>query len=151
MKPKKLLSIVLLAFVAVSIVYMVWSQNSKSATNVTATDNQTKVVAYYFHGNMRCNTCKTIEAYAKEAIETGFANEMNKGKIEFRTVNTDVPGNEHYIQDYQLTTKSVVVVQYVKGEQKSWKNLERVWELVPEKEKYVDYIQTETRGLLASI
>ena len=30
------------------------------------------VVAFYFHGNVRCATCKKIEAYADEAVQQGF-------------------------------------------------------------------------------
>ena len=33
-----------------------------------------KIIAYYFHGTRRCATCKKLEAYSKEAIETGSSN-----------------------------------------------------------------------------
>ena len=44
-----------------------------------------KVVAYYFHGNMRCMTCRTIEAYAKEAIQakqTELEQAQRRGDLE---------------------------------------------------------------------
>lgn len=33
------------------------------------------VVAYDFHGNKRCSTCRKLEAYSEEAITGGFAAE----------------------------------------------------------------------------
>ncbi len=30
------------------------------------------IFAIYFHGNVRCATCKKIESYADEAVQTGF-------------------------------------------------------------------------------
>ena len=34
------------------------------------------IVAYYFHGNKRCSTCRKLEAYSRKAIEGGFADEL---------------------------------------------------------------------------
>ena len=107
-----------------------------------------KLVAYYFHGNMRCRTCRTIEAYAKEAVQTGFAEALSDGRLAFRVVNIEEPANEHFVQDYQLTTRSVVLVQFADGKQEQWKNLARVWELVRDKEAFLKYVQDETRSYL---
>jgi hypothetical protein len=68
-----------------------------------------KVIAYYLHGTFRCTTCRTIEKYSKEAIEKYFANELKSGKLEFRPVNIEEPENKHFIQDYQLVTRSLVL------------------------------------------
>ena len=50
---------------------------------------ETKVYAYYFHGNIRCYTCHTMEKYSREAIETRFKDALASGKLEFKVVNTD--------------------------------------------------------------
>jgi len=43
---------------------------------VSAQSPSHKVVAYYFHTNTRCDTCRKIEAYSHEAIEEGFKTEL---------------------------------------------------------------------------
>jgi len=172
MKPKTIVTIALLLFVAVSVVYLVvketggkLTQNATqpettspqtgrepgapppaSAENTTAVD---RVVAYYFHGNVRCTTCRTIESYAKEAIQTGFADALKDGRLEWRVVNVEESGNDHYVEDFQLTTRSVVLERLAEGKRQDWKNLQRVWELVRgNKDDFLMYIQDETRAYL---
>jgi len=102
-----------------------------------------KIVAYYFHGTRRCVTCKKIEAYSQESIEKNFAKEMENGLLEFKPVNFDEEENKHFIDDYKLYTKSLVICGYDKGKQIKWKNLEKVWEHVNDKEDFFKYVQDE--------
>ena len=73
-------------------------------------------VAYYFHGNVRCATCRKLEAYSEEAITKGFADELASGTLAWRVVNIDEPENKHFVQDFELVTKSLVLVEYRDGE-----------------------------------
>lgn len=107
-----------------------------------------KVIAYYFHGNVRCVTCKKIEALTKESIDSDYAADLKKGNLEWRVVNIDLPENKHYIKDYQLYTRSVVLSDLHKGEQSRWKNLEKVWTLVRDHDQFVSYIQKEVASFL---
>jgi len=107
-----------------------------------------RVVVYYFHGNMRCPTCRAIEALTREAIETGFARDLADGKMEMLAVNVDEPANGHFVTDYQLVTKSVVVVRFEGDLQKEWKNLDQVWQQVQDKDAFIRYIQDETTPFL---
>jgi hypothetical protein len=66
----------------------------------------------------------------------------------WRVVNVEEKGNEHFVQDYQLFTKSLVVVEEVKDRQVRWKNLPKVWQLLPHKDKFYAYVQNEVRSYL---
>ena len=114
-----------------------------------ATVSQGKTIVYYFHGNMRCRTCNKIEAFTKEAINSGFVKELADGLLEIRVVNTDNSENEHFIKDFQLTNRSVVLVRNVGDKQKKWKNLDRIWLLVRKKEAFQSYISDELRVFMA--
>jgi len=107
-----------------------------------------KAIAYYFHGTQRCVTCRKIEAYTEESLRTAFSSELEGGQLEWRPVNVDTPENGHFIQDFELSTRSVVLVEMLDGEQKQWKNLTRVWELVRDKPTFVAYVQEEARAFL---
>ena len=108
-----------------------------------------KFVAYYFHGNARCATCRKIEAYSEEAISTGFESKLADGRLEWRVVNIDESQNMHFVRDFQLVTKSVVLAEYNDGEVVRWENLKDVLQLVRSKDRFVDYVQTRTREFLA--
>ena len=170
MKIKALITGILLLFVGISVIYLIIGESqpnqiaNKSPAvpeSAVAQDSVTvdsgpvkseelnhRVIAYYFHGTQRCMTCRTIESYAEETLKTEFSGELEAGKLEWRAVNVDTPENEHFIQDYELTTRSVVLVEMLDGQQKQWKNLSRVWELVRDKPAFAAYIQEETTGFL---
>jgi hypothetical protein len=116
-----------------------------SQTKVTA---QQKLIIYYFHGNMRCPTCYKLENYAKSVVETDFADAIKNGKIEWKTVNVEDQGNEHFSTDYKLYTKSVIISTVKDGKESSWKNLDQIWTLVEDQTKYMDYIRKEVKACL---
>ena len=111
-------------------------------------DSNNKVIAYYFHGTSRCTTCRTIERYSKEAIERYFAQELKNRTLEFKPINVDEPENRHYIQDYQLYTRSLVLALYKDDKQLKWKNLSEVWSYVRDQEKFYQYVKDETERFL---
>jgi hypothetical protein len=107
--------------------------------------SSSKVIVYYFHGNKRCANCIKIENYSREAVEIGFADALKKGDIIWKVVNTDEPENEHFVKDYQLSTKSVVLVRMRDGHQEQWKNLQEVWNHLNDKEGFIKYVQAEVQ------
>ncbi|MGC8739260.1 MAG: nitrophenyl compound nitroreductase subunit ArsF family protein [Candidatus Hydrogenedens sp.] len=169
---KNIISALLILFVCVSLGYLVYSEvrnnrvtisevkdqikESVSQENKTSPQNtinksevNEKVIVYYFHGTARCPTCRAIENYAKEAVENAFKTELETGKLEFLSVNVEEPQNEHFIQDFQLSTRCVVVEWNVNGKVQDWKRLEKVWDLIHgDKNRYYDYIQENVRQYL---
>jgi len=106
------------------------------------------LVAYYFHGKVRCATCQKLEQFSKEALNANFKGELESGKLQFKVVNVDDKGNEHYASDYKLYTKSLILSLVKDGKEIKWKNLDKIWEYVGNKEKYVDYVKIETKDFL---
>ena len=107
-----------------------------------------KVLAYYFHVTVRCVTCRAIEQYSREAIEQGFREEVKKGLVEWRPVNVQLPENRHYIQDYRLFTRSLVLVKMRDGKRVEWRNLHNIWELVDRKGEFFRYVQSNVKAYL---
>ena len=114
----------------------------------TGTSQNSKVIAYYFHGTFRCTTCRTIEKYSKEAIEHYFANELKNGTLEFKPLNVEDAENSHYIQDYQLFSRALVISLVKQDKEITWKNLTDVWKLVRDKDKFFQYVKDEVEKFL---
>ncbi|HAR42730.1 MAG TPA: hypothetical protein DCS07_08910 [Bdellovibrionales bacterium] len=143
---KRGVGIVLLLFAAVSAIYAgVREYRADSAAGVASTQKEQghKVIAYYFHTTGRCTTCKSIEAYSLQAIKTQFGGALDKGSLVWRVLNVDEAENAHFIQDFQLTTKSVVLVEMEDGVQKRWKNLDRIWHEIGNPDQFQEYVQKE--------
>ena len=107
-----------------------------------------KVIAYYFHGTFRCPTCHNLEQYSREAIEANFKDAIRSGGLEFKVVNIEDAGNEHYGSDYRLYTKSLILSLVKDGKEIKWENLDKIWEHVGNKRKFIDYVKTGVAGFL---
>lgn len=158
MKPKTIITAVLLLFVTISVVALVVKQASDAPAASPGEDAVAsqqlpadRLIVYYFHGNMRCPTCMTLEEYSKEAVETFFAEELNSGQVEFQVVNYDETWNEHFLTDYDLSFQSLVLVEMKDGKEVGHKNLEKIWDLVGDKEPYFEYVKTAIDSTLPSI
>ena len=124
------------------------SRETNAGTTQSDTGPVDKVLVYYFHGTVRCATCRNIEAYAEEAIRTSFPDDLASGKMVWRALNTDEPENAHFLQDYQLVTSSLVLVGLDNNVQRRWKNLDKVWQYVDFKPQFNEYVVESTREFM---
>jgi hypothetical protein len=106
------------------------------------------VFASYLHGNRRCPTCLKLEAYSEEALRAAFKEELEDSVLIWRTINYDEKENEHYLKDYSLYTKALILSRVKNGSEVEWKNLDKIWEKVGNKEEFLKYVQEETRAFL---
>jgi hypothetical protein len=120
----------------------------EAPTVVTPSARSRRVIACYFHTTYRCASCRAIEAYSHEAIESAFADELKDGRLLWKAVNIEVKGNEHFAKDYKLYTKALVLVEELRGRPARWKNLEKVWQLLQDKPRFLRYVREETRAYL---
>jgi hypothetical protein len=118
----------------------------QAASQPETTD--TKVIAYYFHVTVRCTTCRMIESYSREVVEQKFGADIAKGRLQYKLVNLQLPENRHFVKDYQLFTKSLVLVRFDKGKQTEYKVLNDTWELVGDKSAMQAYVEREVRDYL---
>jgi hypothetical protein len=167
MNPKRIVTTALLVFVAASVGYMIARENCvcsvlrQSAppapvqpqaiplSDTVPNEPNQQIVVYYFHGDVRCATCHKLEQYAKESLDTYFADDLAAGKIQWRPTNVDTPVNEHFVKYYELVTKSVILSRMVDGRQVAWKNLDQIWDLVSDKDKYLAYIRDSVSAFAA--
>jgi len=109
------------------------------------------VIAYYFHGTYRCSSCRAIEQYSHEAIEENFPYQLETKKLFFKAVNVDLSKNQHFIRDFQLYTRSLIIVEFKNGKQVGWKNLEKVWYYLYDRDAFHEYVRSEIQKSLEKI
>lgn len=124
------------------------SQPEEIAAAPDTTAPARRVVAYYFHTTQRCASCRKIEAWSSEALHQGLADALSDGRLVWSPVNIDEKENKHFVSDYGLYTKSLVLVEEKEGEAGRWVNLTKVWQLLQDKEEFLHYVQRETREFL---
>jgi hypothetical protein len=173
MKAQRAITVVLLAFVGVSVAYLIVQSVSSRApgpgepgrTHGRSTAPEQagevappstepagqpipKLVAYYFHRTKRCRTCLAIEANGREALEEAFPEALKAGTLVWRAVNVEEPGNQHYIERYALTSGGLVLVNPQADGAQAWRNLEKVWELVGDALRFKAYVEAEAAVMM---
>ncbi|KPK19765.1 MAG: hypothetical protein AMK69_23830 [Nitrospira bacterium SG8_3] len=137
-----------LIFVGLVVFVFLAGKIAASETVAEIPSEEAKIVAYYFHGTFRCPSCTKIETWSYEAIKNSFPTALEEGKLLWRPVNVEKPENKHFVEQYNLFTKSLIITEMKGGKQIRWKNLNKVWELLRNQEEFVSYVTEEVRGFL---
>ena len=74
---------------------------------------------------------------------------MKDSTVVWRLINFDEEENDHFLKDYKMYNQSLILSYLVDGKEKSWKNLDQIWLLVGDKEKYQTYIRDEITTFMA--
>ena len=126
---KKTITVLLLLFVVGSVLYIIDKENKPAKAAAAETIPADVLKVYYFHGAKRCMTCNTIEKLTEDAVG-------NSQKVKFLSVNVEEPQNEHFIKDFQLVNRTVVMERNGKFEK-----FDKVWNLVGSPEEFSAYIK----------
>lgn len=106
------------------------------------------VFVTYFHTTARCASCLKIEDLTNATMTTRFAGPIAEKRIVWRSLNLDEPANNHFVKDYSLYTKSVVVSEVKEGREVRWKNLDQVWQLLGDPAGFQGYVEREVQAFL---
>lgn len=155
---KHLVTGALLAFVAVTGVTLavketrharaVAAANAPASTPAPSAAEASTIYVTYFHATARCTSCLKIEDLTNATMTMRFAGPIAEKRIVWRLVNVDEPEHAHYVKDYGLFTKSVVVSEVKAGKEVRWKNLDQVWHLLGNPESFQDYVEREVQAFL---
>lgn len=139
-RKKIFISTIIFTFILCSI-SLIMNMNSANAADK-------KVIVYYFHGDFRCHTCTEIERLTKKAVNLGFAGKLKDSTVEIKVINFDRQENSHYMQDYKLDIKSVIISEFNGSKVVRWKNLPKIWDYYNDEKVFIKYIQDEVKGYL---
>lgn len=120
----------------------------KVGSDVNVAAEKGKVRLYYLHGTGRCARCIAMEKYSGEAVEKYFKKQVNSGDLEFRSLNFDEAQNSHFVQDYKLVTKSLVISLVKGGKEQKYENLTGIWENSGNQEAFHQYVKSNVERYL---
>lgn len=114
-----------------------------------AVPDDVQVLVTYFTTDVRCTSCRKLEELSRKAITEGFPEELASGAVAFRVVNTDQPEHAHFVDEYALTNKTVIVSHRGDGAEREYTDLQDVWLLLDEPEPFLAYVREPVRAYLA--
>ena len=84
-------------------------QNEKTSETLTPPAT-TGIEVIYFFGKQRCSTCVAIEKFAKEAVDSAFADKTHDGSIIFKSVDITTPEGERLADLFEVSSSSLFIV-----------------------------------------
>ena len=66
-------------------------------------------------------------------------------------MNLDGPGNEHFVRDYPLISKTVIVSDLAGGQEVRWENLQQVWTKQKDEQAFEAYVVEAVRRHLGTM
>jgi hypothetical protein len=63
-------------------------------------------------------------------------------------INVDDPENRHYLEQFEVLSNSIVIVQKKSGVVSRYKNLESIWDVSQDREAITQILRTEVAGFL---
>jgi hypothetical protein len=107
------------------------------------------LVVYYFHSNVRCPTCRSIESQAQETVQTHFASQLSDGEVVWKIVNYEQPSAKSLATKFEIQMPVIVLVKMKDGKTEDWKRLDKVWALVGDKPAFIAYVRGEIEQMLS--
>ena len=85
------------------------NENEKLSDNANQPDSA-GIEVIYFYGKQRCSTCMAMEKFAKEAVDSAFADKSKDGKIIFKSVDITTPEGEKLADLFEVSSSSLYIV-----------------------------------------
>ncbi|MCH5242050.1 MAG: thioredoxin [Muribaculaceae bacterium] len=85
-------------------------QRNEKLTEVENESSTTGIEVIYFFGKQRCSTCVAMEKFAKEAIDSVFADKTKDGSIIFKSVDINTPEGEKLADLFEVSSSSLFIV-----------------------------------------
>ena len=91
------------------------TKSSKTRTDTTAVVEEVNdhVELIYFHGKQRCITCRAIEKFSKEVVDSLVATGVPADELSFKVI--DINENEALADSYEVAGSSLFLVKYNGG------------------------------------
>lgn len=148
---KQVITAVLLLFVGVSLFVAVAdvaglrqvaseeaaaTDGQNEVSSLIDSDTKTRFTAIYFHAKHRCPTCETIEAYAHDALSS----EIEQGNIKWKVADYTAEENEPIVNQCEVFTSTVVLLDVQDGKVIRWRNLDDVWKYTSDKTAFTSFM-----------
>jgi len=132
-------------FLAIALFIPIISSNGQSSKKEVSSSSSDKIEAYYFHFTARCVTCRTIEAKAKENLESLYPNQMKQGLITFQSINMEEASSKPLAEKLGVSGQTLLLV---KGDQKINLTNEGFMYAMVKPDKFREIINEKVDGLL---
>jgi hypothetical protein len=144
-KIKPILTVVLLAFVGVTLAVQI-AKELRSIEPMRLAEGLNVICT---HATIRCPTCLAIERLAQETLNESFKDTVTSGLIVFREVNYELSEAVAFADEFKVATASVVLVNFKDGKTIAGKNLaNEAWRLYTDEPAFKKMLKEQIDAML---
>jgi len=112
---------------------MVWDYTDVEESNapvVFASENlkPDMLIVYYFHRSIRCTGCVNVEEAAFEAVSEDHSDDVDRGVLEWRSIDIDEPENKHFEIEFNLFYQELLFVEMHNNSVAKFESIAKVWQ-----------------------
>ena len=137
---KRMAGLALVAFAAIAVLraFNGAPKTPEPDTAKASVAGEPSLTVFYFHGRQRCMTCNSMERMVHEVAD-------NLPSVEVKAINLDEPANEHFVADFGLTMRTVVLQHGSR-----FTVLDKCWNLAHDEAAFKDYISKNIADFAAA-
>jgi len=111
---KNILSTIMLVLISFYAISCGGNQQSTvdKKTNANQSTDQT-IYVYYFHTNIRCETCVAVDEHTQNYLKVLFPEQMKNKQIVFKSINVEDKGYEEVIKKFEVWGQTLL---FIKGD-----------------------------------
>lgn len=98
-----------------------------------------KIEIIHFHATQQCWSCITVGDFTEKSLKTLFSNELENGKIVFKSINYELSENSEITQKYRATGSSLFINLIYDGKDHISEDVQ-VWRLVNSEIQFREYL-----------
>ena len=106
----KFFKTVTLSIVGLFLLISCKGQQNEKTSEVFDEPSKSDIEVIYFYGKQRCSTCVAMEKFAKEAIDSVFADKTKDGTLIFKSVDIATPEGEKLADQFEVISSSLYIV-----------------------------------------
>lgn len=143
-KTVKIIGIVLISIIALVLIQALAKGSNTKAGNDIDSKKEEKITAerievVHFHATQQCWSCITIGDFTEKSLKNRFPDELENGKISFKSINYELPENAEITQKYKAYGSSLFI-NLIYDEQDHISEDVQVWRLVNSEVQFRKYI-----------
>ncbi len=147
---KKVVRWVMLAFVAISVLFGIYRMVSNSnqvqdksffERLAPAGAHQSMVLLFHYH--KRCYQCLNMEKYTREVLQEKFQDETRDNRLDFKLIDMDAPENRQIVKQFGFISAMIVLVDFENGKENKVRVVEDAWKFYNDEKDFKFLMQKE--------
>ena len=120
-------------------------QDARAQKMVADSPSDSTLYVYYFHTNIRCETCVAVDEHTQNYLNVLFPEEIKNKQIVFKSINIEEKGYEDVIKKFKVWGQTLL---FIKGDKAVDRTNDAFLNVTTNPEKWKTMIKEQVEDLM---